>query len=601
MPRKSIKSYYGIEKRFGETEDSVKAIASFVKKQTDKNREMIAGLKETLKPQKIDMSTYDNKIRLFEDTLEQVMKKIEKQAPAPDIENFKSKLTVLNDKINELDSKIAGFVAKKIDIRSKGITGDDKEISEKLQEQSRIVLAEFERRIRSLRSEFEREVESHLEKTLGDEAKIIREEFNRKLNELRTRLESSKDYEHFYDDLRKTNSKLFDIENQLKSLTTRKDLEEKLGSVQKTVSDLTTNEIREMNNRFSRMKNELDTFATKHDLDEIKKYLSEENKNKKIFEELENLRTRGDEQSTIHKSIDKRIQDVEREIESLKVAESAEEKADIRDMEDRIAGLRNLLKDVSVKSSSMLQEARDVQEKLKTEMKARLSNVATKDEVARIREAENKLRNKFIMEFATKADLEEMRKSYKGIDNSIMRDIADIKAINEEQDMMHNSIEKRLQDLEKQIQTSYAAETAEEKADMRNVSGRVGQLSRLVDEERSKRAAMVNHMHELENQFSELRKERKKSLISKEVENQMSRTISKHLAEFSKVMDKRLPNVVTREQHIAFMKDIDKRLQAIETPDMRNILHRIEHLENQLNQINTMAKDVYNRIPVVVE
>jgi hypothetical protein len=81
----------------------------------------------------------------------------------------------------------------------------------------------------------------------------------------------------------------------------------------------------------------------------------------------------------------------------------------------------------------------------------------------------------------------------------------------------------------------------------------------------------------------------------------MNKVITKHLGEFAKVMDKKLPNIVTREEYLSFIRDADKRLRNIESPDMSHIMQRIEMLEKEISSINTMARDVYNRIPVVVE
>jgi len=587
-----------LDRRFSEIEKSVRAIAAFVKDQNKKNRHMVQESLKSIKiPEipKVDTTKYDMKIDSLEREMDEVRKA--KLAASPNIENFKSKVNVLDEKIIEIDNKLAHLEAKGTTIKVGEPHEIDAEINERLQEQGRKALSDFEKRIRSLKTEFDRVIDTRVEKSLSDEAKILKDYVDREVKKIQMAGGSSKDYEHFYDDLRKTNSKIFDIEKQLKSLPSSKTLEESFLALESKIKGSGEKDTHEMINKMTRMKNELDTFATKHDLDAIKKFIVEENKNQKIFNELETLRSSSEEQSAIHKSIDKRIQDVERHITNLKIAESAEEKADKRDVEDKIYELRNLLRDVSTKSSAMIKEARDSQKKLE----AKLTNVATKDEVARIRETENRIRNKFIMEFATKADLDEFKRSDQNIDKRIINDIGQIKAVNEEQDVMHDAIEKRLQDLEKRIETSYAAETAQEKSDMRNVGGRIAQLSKLLDEERSKRANMANHIHELENRLSHMQKERKKTVINKEIESQMGKTISKHLGEFSKVMDKRLPNVVTREQHMAFIKDIDNRLQHMEVPDVSNVLHRIQRLESQINEINSMAKDVYNRIPVIVE
>jgi len=508
-----IKKNPNLEKRFGEVEDSVKAIAGFVKQQTEKNKEMLEEIKGSIKMPKIDTGRFDSKIASIEKEMDEL-----RLARKPiDTDKIKSSMDVLEEKINEIDSKLSGF-ARKEDIKNIGIAPkyiDDKismEIGQRLNDQGRLVLADFERRIRALKSEFERDIESRVEKSLGDEADILRNEFDRKLNELKAGSGSSKDYEHFYDDMRKTNARIIDIENRLKMHKTGKEIDDKLTITEKKIREAGSSELREFENRLARIKNEMDTFATKNDIDALKRMLAGQNINQKMLEDTESLRTNFEEQTMLHASADKRISDLENEIRAFKK---------------------------SIKEQNM--------------------------------------------------------------NDKLNRDINLLKAMSEEQAAIHKSMDKRMQNVEREMQKTYMAENAEEKADVRNIADRLSQISNLLDDERSKRANLVNNVHELENEMNDIRKEKSKSLIDKEVEDKLNREIVKHMSEFAKAMDKRLPSIVSREEYMSFIKDVDNRLRNVESPDLTHLFQRIEMLEQKISQINTMTKDIYNRIPIIVE
>jgi chromosome segregation ATPase len=388
-----------IEKRFREVEDSVRAIANFIKEQTEKNEDMFAELKKTIKPQKIDMEKYIDKI---------------------------------NSSMAKTNSAL--------------------------------------QRIESMEGEIE---------TIKDS---IRE-------------------------------------------TAQPDIER----IQSSIDNL--------NERLSEIDNKLSDFATKNDLENLKNAIKGEAISDKILKELELLRSTDREQTTVHKSIEKRIQDLEKETTALKVAESAEGKVNIRDMEDRMAQLTNKL------------------------------NI-----------------------FVTKSDLENLKNA-----------ISEKRFMDEEQTTIHKSIEKRMQDIEKEITSLKIAGSAEEKADIRDVEDNITKLMNIIEDEKRKRASILKNVQELENEIDLLRKEKTKELIGKEIEDKFNKAIVKQLGKFAKVMDNRLPNIVTREEYISFIKDVDKRLQSIKPLDFSHLIRRIEMLENQINEINTIARDVYNRIPVIVE
>lgn len=89
--------------------------------------------------------------------------------------------------------------------------------------------------------------------------------------------------------------------------------------------------------------------------------------------------------------------------------------------------------------------------------------------------------------------------------------------------------------------------------------------------------------------------------VPKDLENRVQVAATKQLAEFAKVMDKKLPELLTREAHEHDIREIRHRLRNIQSPDMAPVGKRVDILERKINEIVAMTKAMYNRLPVVVE
>ena len=77
--------------------------------------------------------------------------------------------------------------------------------------------------------------------------------------------------------------------------------------------------------------------------------------------------------------------------------------------------------------------------------------------------------------------------------------------------------------------------------------------------------------------------------------------LTQQLNDFAKSMDKRLPNVVSREEYVRQMADVNQRVRTIEAPDLSPLAGRVGALERKIEEVASMMRGVYNRIPIVVE
>lgn len=86
-----------------------------------------------------------------------------------------------------------------------------------------------------------------------------------------------------------------------------------------------------------------------------------------------------------------------------------------------------------------------------------------------------------------------------------------------------------------------------------------------------------------------------------EIEQAVSKYTTKELAEFAKVIDRKFPELATKDEFRRLEDDVTKKISMIETPDLSHIERKIDVLEIKIGQIAAMVKDIYNKLPAVVE
>lgn len=89
--------------------------------------------------------------------------------------------------------------------------------------------------------------------------------------------------------------------------------------------------------------------------------------------------------------------------------------------------------------------------------------------------------------------------------------------------------------------------------------------------------------------------------LDKSLDARATKMFTKQLEDMSRIMDKRFPTLITREDVSRHLAEINKRLDTIEAPDMAPLTEKVDYLEKKVEAIYNMLKNISNRIPVIVE
>jgi len=77
--------------------------------------------------------------------------------------------------------------------------------------------------------------------------------------------------------------------------------------------------------------------------------------------------------------------------------------------------------------------------------------------------------------------------------------------------------------------------------------------------------------------------------------------ITQQLNEFAKTLDKRIPDIMTKDEFARSLAEIKTRLQHVQAPDLTPLALRVGQLEREVVNISNMMHSMYNRVPIVVE
>ncbi|MBS3053060.1 MAG: hypothetical protein J4469_01020, partial [Candidatus Aenigmarchaeota archaeon] len=76
---------------------------------------------------------------------------------------------------------------------------------------------------------------------------------------------------------------------------------------------------------------------------------------------------------------------------------------------------------------------------------------------------------------------------------------------------------------------------------------------------------------------------------------------TKQLEDLSRIMDKRYPSLVTRDDLHKSISEIKRQLEAVESPNIAVLAEQVDYLEKKVEATYNMLKSISNRIPVIVE
>lgn len=316
-------------------------------------------------------------------------------------------------------------------------------------------------------------------------------------------------------------------------------------------------------------------FLETHDMKEIQKM---KNKIQKLDDMIE-------ENFVGDKSVNKKISDVEHRLSYVNALRE-ELAAARREFETKTSEINrhieeNFIGDSSVKKrlSSMESHIHGL-DKLKKEVDA-LKHL-DKEESDLARSVNHRFKR-------IDTDLKELHK--------LKKEVYALRNLNKEESELAKSVNRHFRQIDSKIREmkrSGAEDTHETKAiisslgkRVREVEAKVHGIDKNVDFNR-----LMKEINETRKLIGAFESETKAKALS---------FVAKQLGEFAEAVDKRIPELVTKEAYLHDMAMLNHKIQSVEAPDVSYLNDRIVSLEDKIREISSMVHDMYNRLPVVVE
>lgn len=132
-------------------------------------------------------------------------------------------------------------------------------------------------------------------------------------------------------------------------------------------------------------------------------------------------------------------------------------------------------------------------------------------------------------------------------------------------------------------------------------SARLNEVKSRVDEE-AKELSKIMGSGEIKKLRDDIY-EQKKNIdgFEKKLEMIALKTTTKQLEEYSKMLDKKLPEIMTKEDYQRIMNIVNQRIKMPDIPDLKIIKDRVGVLEKNIEQIAAETRSIYGRLPFIVE
>ena len=91
------------------------------------------------------------------------------------------------------------------------------------------------------------------------------------------------------------------------------------------------------------------------------------------------------------------------------------------------------------------------------------------------------------------------------------------------------------------------------------------------------------------------------SSLERDLESKATAIVSKELAAFSEAVDKKFPDIVTKMDFADWSHAVADRVRLIEAPDMNPLASRMDNLEDRLDELSGMIRQILGRMPLVIE
>lgn len=185
-----------------------------------------------------------------------------------------------------------------------------------------------------------------------------------------------------------------------------------------------------------------------------------------------------------------------------------------------------------------------------------------------------------------------------------LRTMEELRSSVDEESIDIVSIDKKLQDLANEISLlktrPYGIGTEIEKELSREKEALMARISEVrAGIEKEAKLVSESDIRKLHSEVAEQRK-----IIGgmeRRLENAAVKFFTENLEEFAKAVDRKLPELVRKEDYEKDVREIAKKMQVIESPDMTPLSSRVYMLEKKIDEIYTLMRSLSTRMPVVVE
>ncbi len=542
------------QKRLREMEASIKAVAQFVKDQTEKLEEQLG-------------SKGAGDVEYLKDEMEELKRRIESLGDEKEFSRLQfKKLDKLEENLDERMSKLEESARQKGDDRLKKTLQDTR--------------AELDGLRRDLTSKVQF-VEQKMDK-------INQPELN--LEDLATGVEK---LEREVKDLRdKKSAPVPDY---------RKELDKASSEIMDRVKGRMSEQERMLNDISSRTRH----FDNRPEIEELRRDIYSR------MSKLEASRTSGDDEwkgnitekigmidNKLNESLvtKNQLNDLERNLGEMRASlgriKSSGERLSMQNQQpvhydnNEIAELKGALEDVSVSRIAI--------EKRLDDMTSKLENY------------ENYMRDSLSQASRPgNGDVEKLGKSPRQAQDHELDEIRELamQLVKEREEMEKEvvnrmSLERRVNEMEQKMKNINMAAEEVEDLDINRLS--MERRVQLIDEKLRDMQGSLQKLGNLENLDMPKLAGRLQDMESS-MKMQTIKILTQQLNEFAKSLDRRLPNIVSREEYMRQVADINQRLRNVEAPDLSPLAARVARLEKTIDEVAGMMRSMYNRVPIIVE
>jgi hypothetical protein len=196
------------------------------------------------------------------------------------------------------------------------------------------------------------------------------------------------------------------------------------------------------------------------------------------------------------------------------------------------------------------------------------------------------------------------RNDFDNFQNFMVAEMGKLRQVVDRVAAMERSIDTHLIDIEEKVRTEVTKHSQSWRTDVaghrRDVDLSVVKLEEklltvLGEEVKRIEQVMGNQRAEIENLIKVERQ------AEREMEARATRIVTKELAEFASLMDKRFPYLVSKNDFDKLSAEVLARIERVEAPDTGPILRRVEEMEKRLEDFARLITTIAQRMPLVIE